>query len=215
MNCPRLVRIIVSATCLTVGQWAAGASIHFSPAAVTGLAPGDRFTLEILGSDFVDGDGIPGSLGGGLNVRWDPAILSIASLADIELLFPSDRSLNTDGSNNSGKGALDAVTGLLRDLSVLSLSAPAVDKQDFKIAKITFTAAGPGSSLVSLVTGTYALGGADDWVTTLGEVFTDLTFSTASVTVEQTAVPLPASLCLLPAALGFLSNRTRRNTSAS
>jgi hypothetical protein len=209
MSSHRSIQFFVSAVCLSLSQWALAASIQFSPTSTTGLSIGDRFTLEIVGSGFVGPSGLnAGTPGGGIDVRWDSDVLAIASLSDIELLFPGDKKLSTDGTNNDGLGALDAAAGLLRDLSVLSLDS--ITSTSFSIAKITFTALGAGTTSVTMDTGTYAVGGRDSWALIDGETPVLSYGSATAAVIAPAPVPVPAALLLLSSALPLIAFRTSR-----
>jgi hypothetical protein len=210
MSSERSIQFLLSALCLSLSQWVLAATIHFNPASTSGLSIGDRFTLEILGSDFVDDRGTPadttddqpGTFGGGLDLSWNANVLTISDLADIELLLPGDR------GGSFEKGTLDAGAGNLRNLSTAN-SAP-IALANFTIAKITFTALNPGTSTISLDTGTFAAGGRNVWSTFEGfDEIPNLQFVNAAATVVVSAVPLPAPLLLLPSALSFIALRTR------
>lgn len=171
---------------------AAAATIGFDRSSVDALSPGDRVTLEILGSDFTDG-----TSGGGLDLSWNAAVLALAA-ADIELLFPSDQFF-------FDKGDLNATEGTLTNLSTVSLNAVATSS--FKIARLTFTAIAGGTSLIGLRVGTLPAG-PSDWATPGGEIIA-LSFEPAELTVVE-PVPVPAALALMPGALALLGVRLRK-----
>jgi hypothetical protein len=208
MSRHRSKQLFVSAICLSLSQWALAATIHFNPVVTNGLSIGDRFTLEILANDFIDGRGTAtttddqaGTFGGGIELKWDPTILAINNLADIELLFPGDRAVSFD------KGTLDTGAGVLRNLS--TANAVPSGLANFSIAKITFTALSGGISLITLDTGTFPAGGRNVWSTFEGfDEIPGLTYGTATATVVA-PVPLPAPLLLLSSALSFLTFRKR------
>ena len=128
--------------CLLMNNFATAASIHFDRTSVAGLRANDRFTNEILASDFTDG-----STDGELNLRWDANVLTINSLNDVELLFPGDVFV-------FDKGRLDTNAGHLLNIATNSFSGTA--NTSFSIAKITFTAVAEGLSRLTLETGTFS-----------------------------------------------------------
>ena len=177
-----------------MSEFAAAANIHFDRASVDGLHTGERFTLEIFGSDFADG-----SAGGGLNLRWDASILKINSLTDVELRFPGDVFV-------FDKGRLDADAGQL--LNIATNSFTGIADASFSIAKITFTALAAGFSRLELETGTFSNELLNVWTDANGLEVPNLSFDAAEVTVIG-AIPLPAGLWLMPAALALLGRRSR------
>ncbi|HMM76327.1 MAG TPA: hypothetical protein PJ986_11505 [Gammaproteobacteria bacterium] len=193
MTLPRTLGLTLFAAGMACSQLAAAASIRFDPAAIDDLAIGDRLTLDIVGSDFT-----AGSAGGGVNLKWDAAVLSIAAAADIELLFPGDQFFFS-------KGTLDNAGGTLTNLSTNSFNG--IVDSSFTIARIAFTALAAGSSLIALDLGSFGGGGSNVWTTAAGAEITDLSFEAASVTVAP--VPLPAALGLMPGALAVLALRLR------
>ena len=195
MTNQQFFRAAAFACCLSTGAAAGAATIGFDRASVAGLSAGDQFALEILGSDFADG-----SAGGGLNLQWNPAVLGIASPADIELLFPGDRFV-------FDKGVLDETAGTLTNLATVSFTG--IADASFAIARITFTALAAGNSPIELALGTFAQGGDNVWTTAAGAEIADLAFEPAAATVVAT-VPVPAGLWLLPGALALLGGRLRR-----
>lgn len=179
--------------CLSLGQLASAATIRFDRASIEGLAIGERFSLEVLGSEFAEG-----SAGGGLNVNWNPDVLAISSLSDIELLFPGDKFVFE-------KGTLNGAAGTLSNLSTNSFTG--IADAGFKIARITFTAVAAGTSAIELDLGAFTAGGLNAWTKSDGSEVTDLVFESASVNVAP--VPLPAALFLMPGALALLGVRAR------
>ncbi len=180
--------------CLSMCEFAAAANIHFDRTTIDGISPGERFTLEILGSDFTEG-----SAGGGLDLRWDASILTISSLNDVELRFPGDVFI-------FDKGRLDAAAGRLLNIATNSFNG--VLDTSFPVARITFTALAAGASLLELETGTFSNELLNVWTNGSGEEIADLSFDAAQVTVLG-AIPLPAGLWLMPAALAVLGLRSR------
>jgi len=195
----RAIPFALFATTLFATDIASAATIRFDRASLDGLTVGERVTLEIQGRDFT-----AGSAGGGLDLSWDPAVLAVSSLDDVELLFPGDQFI-------FDRGTLDTVAGTLTNLATNSFSGtPAAN---FTIARITVTALAAGSTQLDLALGSFAGGGKNVWSTAAGLAVDDLVFEPIDVTVAP--VPLPAGLCLLPGALAVLGARLRREAGAS
>lgn len=206
-------RFLVSAASLCLSHLALAANIHFNPASISGLSIGQEFTLEIVGSEFVDNAEVAGSAGGGINLQWDASVFDLVDLSKIVLSFPSDRSFRSDGSNGDGKGELDRSGGRLRNLSVASLD-PVADSS-FSIAKLTFKSLRAGSSDFALTLGKFAGGEFNSWTTFGGaEVIPNLSFSSATVSVAA-PVPLPAAAWLLSSALPLVGFRRSRKGSCA
>lgn len=186
--------IVLCAACTAGSPVATAATIGFTPTAPTSQVVGTRIAFDITGSDFTDG-----SAGGGLDLSWDAALLSIASLDDVELLFPGDRFI-------FDKGTLDTAAGTLTNLSTNSFTG--VTDASFSIARITFTTLAPGTSSIDLDLGSFGGGGKNVWTTAAGGALAGLTFEPASLTVVA-PVPLPAGLWLLSGALAVLGVRLR------
>ena len=191
------LRLGAIALCLSFGQLATAATIRFDKDSSPGLSVGERFSLEVLGSDFADG-----SAGGGLNLSWNPDVLAISSLDDVELLFSGDKFVFE-------KGALNGAAGTLINLSTVSVFG--IADTGFKIARITFTALAAGSSLIELGVGTFAGGGLNEWTRGNSTIIPDVVFESASATVVS-AIPVPAALVLMPGALALLGFRARFRT---
>ena len=189
------IRAAVLCAALLATSGSNAATISADPAISDGLGIGERVTLNLLGSDFVNGSGEAGSAGGGLDISWDPTVVTIASLDDVELLFPRDIS--------ESKGQLDNALGSLRDLSTVTFNP--VQVAEFDIARVTFTTVGAGSTLITLDIGTPLLGGRNVWGDVNFIEIDDLNFAAASVT----AVPLPPSIILIAVSLGLLRTKRR------
>lgn len=195
----RAIPFTLFATTLFATDLASAATIRFDRASLDGLTVGERVTLEIQGRDFT-----AGSAGGGLDLSWDPAVLAVSSLDDVELLFPGDQFI-------FDRGTLDTVAGTLTNLATNSFSG--TPSANFTIARITVTALAAGSTQLDLALGSFAGGGKNVWSTAAGLAVDDLVFEPIDVTVAP--VPLPAGLCLLPGALAVLGARLRREAGAS
>ncbi len=173
------LRIGALALCLSFGQLMTAATIRFDRNSTAGLPVGDWFSLEILGSDFADG-----SAGGGLDLSWNPDVLAVSTLDDVDLLFSGDKFV-------FDKGALSNAAGTLSKLSTVSFSG--ITDTAFKIARITFTAIAAGSSLIELDLGTFTAGGLNEWTRGDSTIIPDVAFEPASATVVS-AIPVPAAL---------------------
>lgn len=195
----RALPLALFATTLFATDLASAATISFDRPSLDGLTVGDRVTLEIQGRGFTSG-----SAGGGLDLSWDPAVLAISSLDDVELLFPGDRFI-------FDRGTLDTVAGTLTNLATNSFSG--TPGANFTIARITVTALAAGTTQLGLALGSFAGGGKNVWTTAAGEVIDNLVFEPMDVTVAP--VPLPAGLWLLPGALAVLGARLQREAGAS
>lgn len=168
---------------LACGAQAAN-QVVLSPGAST-LQPGQTIELTLSGADF---DSL--TLGGGVSLQWNPAVLDLVSV-------------NVDAANwefaRSG-GLLDAASGTLSELYFASFNGRS---GSFNIASLRFVADGPGVSDVTL-SGAPAFPFSDE----MGEVMA-IDFSGARLTVS--AVPEPASALLLLAGLcGLARRRTGR-----
>lgn len=195
----RIIPLALFATTLLATDIASAATIRFDRASLDGLIVGDRVTLEIQGRDFAQG-----SAGGGLDLNWDPTVLAVATLDDVELLFPGDQLI-------FDRGTLDTAAGTLTNLATNSFAG--TSSANFTIARITVTALAAGSTQLGLALGSFAGGGKNVWSTAAGLAVDGLVFEPIDITVAP--VPLPAGLCLLPGALAVLGARVRRGGVAS
>jgi hypothetical protein len=151
---------------------------------------GDQFTVTIEGLGFVDG-----SLGGGLDISWDAALLSLISVDTS--LFPGDGLAGNPGTETPG---------FLQDLSVASLFTPAIGP-DFLIAELVFLMLGNSPTAIGIALGTFTSGAGDNVWTTATSQLVDLQpgdFSGANINV-----PVPAAVWLFGSALMFLGFRRK------
>lgn len=171
---------------LFAGQAAQAATITLDQLNVN-TTPGTDFTVTVLGQDFTagtNGSTAGGTLGGGLTVAWNPAVITLDSLADLTIVFPGDELFAPAPVLNSAAGTLS--------FSVASFNGTALS--NFNIAQLTFTAnAGGGVSAIDLT-----VSALDVWADN-GFPPVDMTPTAVDglVTVAITAVPLPAPILLL------------------
>ncbi|MDV3239639.1 MAG: VPLPA-CTERM sorting domain-containing protein [Gammaproteobacteria bacterium] len=181
-----LGRVAAGVGLLLIGQ-AAGAAVITLDQTSLNVNEGDMFSLTVIGQDFlggVNGATGDGTLGGGVVVSWDPALITLASLANVTLLFPGDRMFGPDPVLDSAAGTLTMSFGSWNGATV----------PDFNIAQLTFTAAAVGVALVDLEESP-----GDVWTDGAGMIDVMPTYIDGTVTVS--AVPLPASVLLLGSGL--------------
>jgi hypothetical protein len=154
----------------------------------------DNFQITITGEGFTDG-----SLGGGLDLTWDPALVSFVS-ADTSA-FPGDQIVGN-------LGTLDSAAGLLQDLSVSSLFT-AAPGPDFTIAVVTFSLlVGNTPTNIDIALGTFPSGAGDDvWTNASSEEIIIDSYSGAQI---NAVIPVPAAVWLFGSALGLLGWVRRR-----
>jgi hypothetical protein len=155
----------------------------------------DNFQITITGAGFADG-----SLGGGLDITWDPSVISFVS-ADTSA-FPGDKILGN-------LGTLNAAAGLLQDLSVSSLFT-AAPGPDFTIAVVTFNLlAGNIPTGINIGLGTFPSGAGNDvWTDSSSQEVIIESFSGAQI--NSAVIPVPAAVWLFGSALGILGWVRRR-----
>lgn len=177
----------ITATCfsLFVSFSASAATIFVSPSSLDEVKPGEQFSLLIQASDFANG-----TRGGGIDFSWDPNVVEIVSINDIDIRFPGDGFLDDEGTLSPGR---------LQNLTTASFNV--VESTSFDIAEITFTAIARGETIINLSIGMFGPNAENVWSDGgSASPVDDLQFGSAAVTV----VPLPASILLLPAALGLI-----------
>lgn len=174
---------------LLIGQVANAAIITLDLTNVS-VNPGDPFTLTVIGQDFtggVNGATGDGTLGGGIVVSWDPAVITLASLADVTSLFPGDEFFAPAPVLDSAGGTLTMSFGSFNGATTPS----------FDIAALNFTALAAGATLVNLEESP-----GDVWTDGAGLINVMPAYIDGTVTVSGvTVVPLPASLLLLGSGL--------------
>ncbi len=164
-----------------LGAQAAG-SLLVGPAN-TAVSPGDSFVLQVRGSAFTDD-----VVGGGFNLSFDPAVLSLTSVSVDTVVWEFV----------SSNGQIDNVMGLLSDVYFNSFRA-VLPTGDFNIATLQFTALAGGNSLVQM-SASPSFPFADD----LGEVIA-VSFGGANVAVS--AVPEPNTWALWLAGGAWVARR--------
>lgn len=142
---------------------------------------GSDFVLTIKGTGFTEGAG--GTSGGGLNVSWNPAFLSVDDLSDVNITFTGDLFFTTTPVLDTGAGTLEFSTSSINGETAAG----------FDIAEITFTAIGLGLSPIDIT------------VDSLIDVWADydsLAITTPSATDGSVnVVPIPGAIWLLGSGL--------------
>jgi len=158
-------------------------TVQFDQPATT-LQTGAPFSLTVLGFDF------PATIGGGIDLSFDPAIINISAVTMNTAVFPF-----------SDAGTIDNVAGTLTDAYFNSLAAPS---GTLEFMTIDFIAMGAGSTQLSLSEGLLAVFADVD----ANQFGSQIQFIPASVTV--TAVPVPAATWLMLSGLGLISAVARK-----
>lgn len=137
------------------------------------------FSLDIVGSGFTEGAG--GSVGGGLDVSWDPSILTLDSV---------NRTFPIVGSYYVNAYVINNTAGTLTSLSVSNFTG--TSSTAFDIAQLNFTAIGLGLSSIDL---TVSL--SDVWA----DYFAGSITAPLDVDGSVNVVPIPGALWLLGSGL--------------
>lgn len=150
------------------------------------IQPGDLVTIQIVG-----GDSFPETVGGGVDISFDPDILQATgvnfTLSDFDF---GNRVIDLD----NGTGFINLAVGCV---------ATTCPSGSFNIATVVFETEGVGVSELDLDESTFRA----PWLTPAG-VEIDVTYVDGSVTV----VPLPAAAWLFLSAFGALGLLRRRTT---
>ena len=159
-----------------------------------GIVVSEVFQITITGEGFTEG-----SLGGGLDISWDPNIVEYNDDASTAA-FTGDKILGNLGAHDPGAGTL-------QDLSVSSLFTAAAGP-NFTIAVMTFTLlVGDTPTNIGVAQGTFPSGAGDDvWTNANSQEVIITSFSGATINV----IPVPAAVWLFGSALGLLGWIRRR-----
>jgi hypothetical protein len=165
------------------GAASAAGHLVITPASKS-VTPGASFSLKVRGDAFSDS-----LVGGGFNLGFDPALLSLDSVAINTALWEFA----------PAAGAINNATGKLSDVAFNSfLNSPT---GGFEAATLNFTAKAAGTGMVTL-----SASPSFPFANTGAEVVA-VTFGSAQVTA---AVPEPASLAMMLLGLGVLPLVLRR-----
>ncbi|QSA95835.1 hypothetical protein [Methylococcus sp. EFPC2] len=194
MNLSRRFRIFCAVTFLLGGiaampaAQAAVIELELPDAAKPGegLAVGEVFTATLVGRGFDRS-----TIGGGVNLFFDPAILRLDSVSFQHSAFDFQKQVN---AVDNRRGVVD---------SVLVSSILTEHNGRFAIAELAFTAIGAGISPLSLAPSDFAA----PWLTSLGDEI-DTIYAASSVQV----VPLPPGLTLLASGVGMTFFKMRRKS---
>jgi hypothetical protein len=153
--------VILSSLFLVLGLFGmvSAATITVTPTDSGTIGIGDPFSVDLVGSDFID------TAGGGLDIFWDAAVITLDTWT-VDPLFAFDF---------IGDGSLGANT--LTNANVLSIAGVS---SPFTFATLNFSASGLGISAIT-VAETAALGG--EWLES------PLTFTPGTVTVNAVPIP--------------------------
>jgi len=149
------------------------------------VSAGDAFTLDIIGTDFftnVDG--------GGVEISFDAAVLSVLSVTIDETVWDFDVGVRPGTINN--------VSGTIEGIMVNAFSAVT---GDFTVASIEFQVLKEGSSLLSITE--FGLNPFASAGSVINPQFSSTTF-------ETTVVPVPAAVWLFGSGLIGLIGFARR-----
>lgn len=192
----------VIAAAFFAGAAAQAATISVLPANASGVEGSTlNFTIDGAGFDT-------NTLGGGLQLSWDPAVLQLqtGSIIPNTAVFNSDpfdgTPANLIGSVNNGAGTWTGFSAFANFLGA------GVGSANFNIVQLTFTLLNPGTSAIN-VSGV----AENPWVQLSSLDPINVMYTGAFVNV--TPVPLPASVWLLGSALGALGYSVRKRKTAA
>lgn len=186
-----IVQAVTGSLLLLASYSANPASIEIVPSVVNETV-GNPFMVDIVGRDFTGGSG--GSLGGGLEITWDNAVINLqGDLAGLNITFAGDQFFAPAPVLNPGS------------LSFSVTSFTGVTLSDFDIATLTFDTLAPGAFNMGV-----NVSALDVWTDSDGLVDVTPTGVGASVTVS--AVPVPAAVWLFGSGLVGLVGIARRRS---
>jgi len=178
-------RILIFISCFLSG-YVQAATISLEPAPAS-LGVGDIFSLDIIGTDFVDNPD-----GGGVNLFYDGTIINVLSVSIDETVWDF-------GATGISQGVIDNAFGTVNGVMVNAWSDVGAS---FTVATVEFQAVGEGVS--SLAMNEFK---SNPWAGAGNPIVPD--FLASSVTVGA-VVPVPAAVWLFSSGLIGLVGVARR-----